>query len=93
MTATEIKRGDAAPVAWTLDPAPIGSVTVIIRAVGAADPVVQRAGTVAGAVVSIVLTPTETAKAGRYFVEFKSPGPVTYPSNGYLELEIVPDLT
>ena len=92
-----IKRGDALTLAWDLDPAPDPGSTarVIIRAYQAAAPLVDRAGTLTGGRVSLDLTSEDTAAAGDYRaeVEVTTAGrPVTWPSDGYALVRIVPDL-
>lgn len=92
-----IKRGDAATLVWELDPLPPDATAakVIIRPAFGGAAVVSRGATldVEAGRVSITLTPAETATAGLYRCEVEiSPGPVTYPSDGYEPLTIRADL-
>lgn len=89
-----IKRGDSVTVALDLAPQPeSGSTARVIIAPYGGPPVVDKPAVLIGARVTFTLTAAETATAGTYQVEIECmPGPVTYPSDGYEVLRIVPDL-
>lgn len=91
-----IHAGDTPTLAWDLDPAPPADATVkVIIAKPGADPIVNRAGTLAGARISITLTSAETAESGRYRVSSRSTKDDdvrTYPSHEYEVLVIEPSL-
>lgn len=92
-----IKQGDTPTLAWDLDPEPAdgSTVKVIISEGSDVTPIVNRAGTINGARVTIALTADETDRAGVYVGEIEvTTGGVkrTYPHDGYDEIRIVADL-
>jgi hypothetical protein len=93
-----IKRGDTAVLSFTLDPAPPAGAAVrmllrsVTRTVPAPAPI---DGSLSGSTVTVELTSEHTANAGifEYEVEAALGGQVwTYPNDGYLRLDIQPDL-
>lgn len=93
----DIKQNDTPTIGWDLDPEPGAGATalVIISAGHGYTPIVNRAGTVAGARVTIELTAEETAVDGFYIAEVQiTDGETvdTYPHDGYDEIRIVADL-
>ena len=90
---TTVKRGDSAPLTLTLgvDLTDYSDATVILARYGQ-DPVLIT-GTIDEQTVTCTLTEEHTATVGDYRVEVEmTPGPHTYPSDGYAILSVVADL-
>lgn len=93
---TTVKRGDSVPLTLTLgaDLSGYDDANVILCSHGA-DPI-EIPGTITagtGGTVTCTLTADHTATVGDYRVEVEmTPGPHTFPSNGYVTLSVVADL-
>lgn len=89
-----VKRGDDATLTLALgvDLSDYDAANVILRRVGL-DPVELDGAITAGTGGTVTVDLPDTLAAGDYRVEVEmTPGPHTYPSDGYAELSIVADL-
>lgn len=92
-----VKRGDAVPLTLDLgvELGPLAYTTGRVLIKPRTGTVIEKALTApfTGTSVTVDLTPTDTATVGTYQVEVEmSPGPNTYPSDGYASLRILEDL-
>lgn len=91
---TTIKRGDVTTLTFNLgvDLDDYSGATVILRRV-AATTSTEITGTIDGQTVTCDLTAEHTADVGDFRVEVEmTPGPHTYPSDGYRIISVVEDL-
>lgn len=93
---TTIKRGDAVTLTLNLSADLTDYATARVHIGQPGRPAADLAGTIADAAAGIVtvdLTSDDTATAGTYRLEVElRPGPHTWPSSGWVQLVIDPDI-